>query len=930
MRDVRRLPGELPGLRMERYLVRHAARAKETGMFLPLTRYRQGKPARRGPVLLIHGLGASGNQFCTTRVDANLAQHLAAAGFDVWVAELRTSIALPYSGDQWTIDQVAREDVPRIVDAVLEQSGAAQLDVVAHCIGSAMFCSAVLAGRLQRQSGASKVRSAVLLQVGPLVTLSKGTRLRALAIAPVRGLLPAGHLDFSVDDRAGWLESLVDRLLNTYPYPAAEARHHRPGRGGSHARHIANCNRWAAIDGRMISHGNLSERMLEGLGEVLGHASITTWQQTLQYALLERLTDSQGSDCYVTTENVERFFTFPVRFLHGAENDVFAPLTAWRSRELLRRVHGRDFPAEVVLLPGYSHMDPLIGKAAQRDVFPHVSGFLERAHAPWRAPPHEPRQFHLRRPLLGPLLGWLRPAGEGWRVRLWCRLDDRRSPVSFALVQLCAGGQCRPARAIQFGESIGAHGELTSLVAGTMDTLLCVDVDLGPAPGRYRISVRSAHAAVEDEASAEQAHRQAEAAAGMPLSRRRPLATEDILALVDGAQNMSEVSLPSADSEDDKLGEAVARVPEGTGPFTFYVASCRYPGWLVDRDIADEAFAGMKRTFERRQEEPAALFLIGDQIYADATAGVFDPRDHRQRFYDAYQEAWSAPAARAVLGRVPTYMMMDDHEAGNDWHPQDALDAEDAAMREEGLKAYRRYQWLHSPGNGAGRRRADGTPAYHYSFDLRGTAVFVCDTRRGRDQRREILDPAQFAELARWLASQPREAIKVVVSPSVLVPFLQSTREVTCVARSDGWDGFHDALPQLFSILGAQMDNVLFLCGDAHLSLSSEIWFERDGRRFGGTCYCIVASPLYAPYPFANADPQDFLHDNAARPVRLADGVVMRYRVIPDSIDLGKGFTAVTMAPHGPPSVVVRGAAERRFVLEPGCSLRAAALLHEP
>lgn len=931
MRDVRRLPGELPGLRLERHLVRYATPPKETGVFLPMTRYYRGKRPERGPVLLIHGLAASGNQFCTTRVDPNLAQHLASAGFDVWVAELRTSIALPYSADQWTIDEVARDDVPRIVDAVLEQSGAAQLDVVAHCIGSAMFCSAVLAGRLQRHNGESKVRSAVLLQVGPLVTLSKGSRLRALAIAPLRGLLPAGHLDFSVDDRAGWLESFADRLLNTYPYPASEARHHRAGCGSGAARHIANCNRWAAIDGRMISHDKLSPHMLEGLGEVLGHASITTWQQTLQYALLERLTDWHGGNCYVTAENVERFFTFPVRFLHGADNDVFAPLTAWRSRELLRRVHGPQFPADVVMLPGYSHLDPLIGKAAHRDVFPHVTAFLERSHAPWRAPAAKPRQFHLRRPVLGPLLGWLRPAGDGWRVRVWCRLDDRRSPVSFALLQVGIAGQCRPAQAIPFGESTGPDGELTALVAGAMDTLLCVDVDLGEAPGDYRISVRSAHGAVEDEAKAEEAHRRAEAGAGMPLSRERPLQDDGIRALLDGAQTMSEVSRPGPDSEDDKIGEAVVRVPETSAPFTFYVASCRYPGWLADRDMADDAFAGMERAFERQQEPPAALFLIGDQIYADATAGLFDPKDHRQRFYDAYQEAWSAPGARAVLSRVPTYMMMDDHEAGNDWHPQDALDAEDAAMREEGIRAFQRYQWLHSPGNGVvQRRRADGSPAYHYTFDLRGTAVFVCDTRRGRDERREILERAQFDELALWLLSQPREALKLVVSPSVLVPFLESTKAAACRARSDGWDGFRDSLRGLFSVLGQETNNVVFLCGDAHLSLSSEIWFERGGRRVGGTCYCIVASPLYAPYPFANADRQDFLDDNTARPVELPGGVVMRYRVIPQSVGIGAGFTAVTLPLAGQPSVTVYGAQASRFVLRPGCSQSAAARLHQP
>src|SRR5207249_8637147 len=100
------------------------------------------------PVLLIHGLGSGGIQFTTGRVRPNLAQHLAGDGFDVWVAELRTSIALPSSVHQWTLDQIALGDVPRLVDFVLDATGERQIDVVAHCIGSAMFCTAVLAGHL--------------------------------------------------------------------------------------------------------------------------------------------------------------------------------------------------------------------------------------------------------------------------------------------------------------------------------------------------------------------------------------------------------------------------------------------------------------------------------------------------------------------------------------------------------------------------------------------------------------------------------------------------------------------------------------------------------------------------------------------------------------------------------------------------------------
>ena len=112
---------------------------------------------------------------------------------------------------------MAHGDVPRIVDFVLKHTGESQVDVVAHCIGSAMFCTAVLAGKLTYPSGESKIGRAVLMQVGPLVTLSKGTRLRALITAPLRRFLPDGFVDFSVDDRADWVQSAIDRLAEHLP-----------------------------------------------------------------------------------------------------------------------------------------------------------------------------------------------------------------------------------------------------------------------------------------------------------------------------------------------------------------------------------------------------------------------------------------------------------------------------------------------------------------------------------------------------------------------------------------------------------------------------------------------------------------------------------------------------------------------------------------
>jgi cholesterol oxidase len=877
MRDVRRLPGPLEPLHMERHIVGYPETPRDAGVFLPITRYRRDEDESGSPVLLIHGLGSSGIQFATPRVTPNLVRHLANHGFDVWVAELRTSIALPSSLDQWTLDEVARLDIPRIVDLVLAKTGKDQIDVVAHCIGSAMFCTAVLDGKLQNTSGGSKIRSAVLLQVGPLVTLSKGTRLRTLVAAPMRRFLPDGHLDFSVDDRAGWAQSAIDRLLSSYPYPADEVRHHRLRWWPPSNRHIANCNRWAAIDGLMIRHENLGREMLNNLGEILGHASITTWTQTIQYGFLERLTDSNGVNSYVTDRNLREYFRFPVRFLHGEDNDVFHPLTSLRSLELLKRVHGPAFPADVKLLPKYRHLDPLIGEDGDKKVFHYISAFLkEPGRVP--APMPRPRAYYFRRPLIGPLLGWTRYDNntKSWIARVWCRLDDLRSPVSYALIQVCAGGKCGPTRLVRPAEKPGEPIEFLS--AGPMDTILCVDVQLGSAPGRYDIFVLSAHEGAKQPTARK--HRAAELAAGKRLSARKPhLVVEDRpieQRLADPAefQHWLEQARGAAGEYDEKIDHAEVRVPEQGALLRFAVASCRYPGWLFDRKLADATFGALRS--HAAQAPLSALFLVGDQIYADATAGVFDPRDRRERFYEAYREAWTAPNAAAVLSRVPVCMAMDDHEAGNDWHPADLCSGDEHAMREEGLAAFRRYQWLHSRGNrGQPKARPPERDVFYYDFELAGFPVFVCDTRTGRVGRRRILGNKQFKALTEWLADH-RDQPKFVVSPSVVVPYLSDPERAQ---HSDGWDGCESQLRGLFSWIAVKgIQDVVFLCGDSHLCNCSEIKIT-DRSGVVAKAYCIVASPMYAPYPFANAQREEFLPDNENDPLMLANNHEMRYQV---------------------------------------------------
>jgi hypothetical protein len=820
----------------------------------------------------------------------NLVTHLAALGLDVWVPELRTSIGVPSSRSEWTLDEVAKNDIPRIVELIVAETGAPQVDVVAHCIGSAMFCTAVLAGGLARagaQADAkrrvpSKIRSAVLLQVGPLVTLSEANRFNARLITFLRRYAEVDHVDSSIEaERADWVDALVDRVLNTYPYPEEEAKHHRLSPPCAPHTHIANCNRSAGVFGRLFEHVNVDKPMLDALGNLLGHTNLKTFEQTLHYAFQRRLTDYDAANAYVTRANVRAHFHFPVRFLHGSRNAVFSHRTARRSVDLLREVNPESV-VERQFLRGYGHLDPLIGKRADEEVFPRISQFLSCEFADRQEPAARPRvavdwEARARRPLVGPVLGWTRwDRNEGrWMARVWCRADDIYADPSHVTTMLYVGGRPLP-------ETFEPHHLADPSVEtdrSGIETLVAVDVPINVDGEDVEIVVASTY----DRAGKRDGDKKLQPARAAALRAKVQLERAKWLTRVERSQKAVRTLDPGYDARHDSVvvrKAVLEALDERRSTLSFALASCRYAATVVDREAADFMFGRLRaQVANGAPDRPALLLLVGDQIYADATAGTFDPKTRRERFYESYHEAWSAPNARAVMRELPTYMMMDDHEVDDNWTRAE-IDAQTGIW---GLKAFRGYQWLHSPRNAP--RLEDGRERHFYWFDAAGFPFFVCDTRADRVLGARIMDKEQLGFLTAWLRApeRPQHRHRFIVSPSLVVPFRREAQRRgrahpdAYLQRSDGWEAFPASLRTLMlCIATGEIRNVVFLCGDAHVSMASRIWFERNGRRRDlGTC-CVVSSPLYAPFPFANSRAEEFAD---AGEFELGGGWTMHYEI---------------------------------------------------
>jgi cholesterol oxidase len=71
------------------------------------------------------------------------------------------------------------------------------------------------------------------------------------------------------------------------------------------------------------------------------------------------------------------------------------------------------------------------------------------------------------------------------------------------------------------------------------------------------------------------------------------------------------------------------------------------------------------------------ILFLGDQIYADATADLFDPKAEYEKYRSSYRKAWSSRGARRLLRNVPSYFVVDDHEYDNDYAGYLALSEEE-------------------------------------------------------------------------------------------------------------------------------------------------------------------------------------------------------------------------------------------------------------
>jgi cholesterol oxidase len=345
----RRRPLDLPSRQEVEYRT-------DDGVSLRLSRFQGGA---RGPVLLVHGMGANPLTFMLDTVEVNLVELLVQHGFDVWLQEWRASTLLPTADRQFNADTVARYDHHAAEAAVRQHSGRSDLHVVAHCVGSLTWMMATLAGTVEPTS--LLCSSVGLHPIAPPITRVKvglhlGELMRRLGV----GMLTADA--FTGESKGA---RAVDLALRAYPIPKAERCDQ------------AVCRRLAFIYGVAVHHQNMNELTHTTMHELFGLTDMTMMVHLSRMARAERVLAADGADSYLP--NLERLRR-PITLLSGSANLVWVPESTERTYALLVKELGQDLFSRVVL-DGYGHQDVFIGAETARDTFPTVLEHLERVNA---------------------------------------------------------------------------------------------------------------------------------------------------------------------------------------------------------------------------------------------------------------------------------------------------------------------------------------------------------------------------------------------------------------------------------------------------------------------------------------------------------------------------------------------------------------------
>jgi len=416
-------PPRMVGQESLSYSSREEGQPMNRGLFQPMTYYPStAADFKPNPIILLHGMAVSSSIFSTVTINTNLVEHLTARGFDVYVPELRMSIAVPevvISG-RYDLDTIALRDIPGVIADVcadFAQRRGVPLDgvrvsVLGHCAGGSALAISLLHDQCPATRG--RLHKVAFSQVSIFSEAAFGNSIKAhlhlseiLTFAPLATALTVGGAGAFLC-RLAWLhwESWTPQSAITFMALGVALLWwgvHRlcwrltgidPGsyhcplfeclicvwawclNGCSRESCSQGCCHWITfLYGLLYQHENLNHDTHAAFPSLFGLGSMRLFNQLAASC-------RRGCVVQLPADAIDRFVATgtPVRIVHGSRNRCWARSGAVRTINELHAAVGRT-GGDVNMytlseVADYGHLDCIFGKDAATDVYPHFSEFF--------------------------------------------------------------------------------------------------------------------------------------------------------------------------------------------------------------------------------------------------------------------------------------------------------------------------------------------------------------------------------------------------------------------------------------------------------------------------------------------------------------------------------------------------------------------------
>lgn len=364
-----------------------------------LYHYRAPKsdiPAK-GPVLLAPGMSTTALSFaCLTNNGENLVKTLLEDNYDVWLFDSRLSPRVTPINHGYTLDDVAKHDWPMAVNYVLDQTKAANLQIVAHCVGALTAQMALLGGWVERE----QVRQMVLMQFTALPAANWFNVIKSeIGVArDISGGFPAllqGLVKTELDSGEDW--KVIGPILKNgipticpvstgpdspdYKVPLDEIHNaidwNAPF-GIDHQCLSPTCHRVYGLYGPVIAHKNLNQDTHNAMRQIFGEIATLPFVQLGMIMERGKAVTADGKVSYLKGyENLR----MPIHIISGDQNQIILAESGYFMQQWLRHQmpDSSDFFTWEVA-KGYAHNDCIIGKNAHNDIFPMIMEQLNRPY----------------------------------------------------------------------------------------------------------------------------------------------------------------------------------------------------------------------------------------------------------------------------------------------------------------------------------------------------------------------------------------------------------------------------------------------------------------------------------------------------------------------------------------------------------------------